>query len=77
MEELIEINPKIMVGKPVIKGTRITVELVVGKLAAGESIDDVLVSYPHLNREQILACLEYAYNSMKADFVFPIVHEAA
>lgn len=47
MEELIEINPKIMVGKPVIKGTRISVEIVLEKLASGESIDDILRSYPH------------------------------
>ena len=72
MENLIEINPKIMVGKPVIKGTRITVELVLEKLAAGESIDDILKSYPHLNREQILACLEYAHKSLSADFIFPL-----
>lgn len=58
MEELIEINPRIMVGKPVIKGTRITVELILEKLATGETIDDILGSYPHLTREQILACLE-------------------
>ena len=64
MEELIEINPRIMVGKPVIKGTRITVEIVLEKLASGESIDDILRSYPHLRREQILACLEFAYKSL-------------
>ena len=77
MENLIEINPKVMVGKPVIKGTRITVQLILEKLASGESIDDILVSYPHLNRKQILACLEYAHKSLSADFVFPLVHEAA
>lgn len=77
MENLIEINPKIMVGKPVIKGTRITVELILEKLAAGESIEDILRSYPHLNREQILACLEYAHLSMSSDFMFPFVSEAA
>lgn len=77
MENLIEINPKIMVGKPVIKGTRITVELVLEKLASGESTHDILTSYPHLNREQILACLEYAHRSMSMDFVFPLVREAA
>jgi uncharacterized protein (DUF433 family) len=72
MENLIEINPKIMVGKPVIKGTRITVELILEKLAAGETIDDILKSYQHLNREQILACLEYAHKSLSADFIFPL-----
>lgn len=74
MEELIEINPTVMVGKPVIKGTRITVDLIVGKLADGESIDDILASYPHLRREQVLACLEYAHRSLSADFVFPLAY---
>ena len=77
MEELIEINPKIMVGKPVIKGTRITVELVLEQLASGKTIDDILRSYSHLRREQILACLEYAHRSMSAEFVFPMAHETA
>jgi uncharacterized protein (DUF433 family) len=77
MEELIEINPKIMVGKPIIKGTRITVELILEKLAAGQTVDDILRSFPHLEREQILACLEYAHRSMSSDFVFPLAREAA
>lgn len=64
MENLIEINPKVMVGKPVIKGTRITVELVLEKLASGQTTEDILRAYPHLNRDQILACLDYAYRSM-------------
>lgn len=72
MENLIEINPRIMVGKPVIRGTRITVQLILDKLAAGESVDDILRSYPHLKREQVFACLEYASRSLNADFVFPI-----
>jgi uncharacterized protein (DUF433 family) len=59
MEELIEINPKVMVGKPVIKGTRITVEIVLEKLASGESVDDILRSYPHLRREEMFACINY------------------
>ncbi|MGE3467114.1 MAG: DUF433 domain-containing protein [Pyrinomonadaceae bacterium] len=77
MENLIEIDPKIMVGKPVIKDTRITVELILGKLADGETIEDILKSYPHLNRHQILACLKYAHRSMSSDFVFPFVSGAA
>ena len=77
MEELIEINPKIMVGKPIIKGTRIKVEMILEKLAAGQSIEDILTQHPRLNREQILACIEYAARSMDASFVFPIVKEAA
>ena len=56
----IERNPEIMMGKPVIKGTRIGVELLVRKLADGYSIEDLLKSYPHLKKNQILAALEYA-----------------
>lgn len=56
----IERNPDVMLGKPVIKGTRITVELLMRKLANGYSTEDLLKSYPHLTREQILAALEYA-----------------
>jgi len=56
----IERNPEIMLGKPIIKGTRITVELLKRKLAGGFSIQDLLESYPHLTQEQILAALEYA-----------------
>jgi uncharacterized protein (DUF433 family) len=58
-----------MVGKPVIKGTRITVEIVLEKLGSGQTIEDILRSYPHLNRKQVLACLEYAHRSMSTDFV--------
>ncbi len=60
MENLIESNAKIMFGKPVIKGTRITVELILGKIADGESVEDILSFYPHLDREQILACVGFA-----------------
>jgi uncharacterized protein (DUF433 family) len=60
MENLIESNPKIMFGKPVIKGTRITVELILEKIAEGESVEQILSSYPHLSREQVLACIGFA-----------------
>jgi uncharacterized protein (DUF433 family) len=53
-------NPKILYGKPVIKGTRIPVDLIIEKLSKGETIDYLLSAYPHINREQILACLSYA-----------------
>ena len=50
---------KIMLGKPVIKGTRITVELILKKFSEGATIDDLLEMYPHLTSEQLLACFEY------------------
>jgi len=56
----IELNEEICNGKPVIRGTRITVQTILGFLSAGDSIDDVLAGYPQLTREDILACLAYA-----------------
>ncbi len=59
-ESIIVRDPKVMLGKPIIKGTRITVELVVRKIADGFSIQDILEAYPHLNMEQVAAALDYA-----------------
>ena len=56
----IELNPEICNGKPVIRGTRITVQTILSYLSAGDSVDDVLQAYKQLQREDILACLEYA-----------------
>ncbi|MBN8651579.1 MAG: DUF433 domain-containing protein [Cytophagales bacterium] len=57
---LIERNPQIMLGKPVITGTRITVELIIRKLASGYNFQQLLEAYPKLTPEQINAALEYA-----------------
>jgi uncharacterized protein (DUF433 family) len=59
-EPLIVSDPAVMMGKPVVAGTRITVELIVEKLAAGESVEQLLKSYPRLSREAILAALRFA-----------------
>ncbi len=59
-KQYIERNPKVMLGKPVLKGTRITVEHIIRKLADGYSIDELENNIPHLTKEQILAALEYA-----------------
>jgi uncharacterized protein (DUF433 family) len=58
-EDYIDINPKVMLGKPVIKGTRITVELILEKTAYGYDVNDILRAYPHLTREKILACSQF------------------
>ncbi|AQG78970.1 DUF433 domain-containing protein [Spirosoma montaniterrae] len=62
-------NPAVMMGKPTIAGTRITVELIVRKLAGGFTIDDILGMYPHLSREQVLAALDYAANLIAHEIV--------
>ena len=63
----IERNPKVMRGKPVIKGTRITVELLLEMLSAGSDVDDILTSYPHLTSEQVRAALAYAADSIATE----------
>lgn len=60
IQDLIVSDPQIMMGKPVIAGTRITVELILEKLSAGETVEDILVSHPHLTREGVLAALRFA-----------------
>ncbi len=57
---MIERNPEIMFGKPVIKGTRITVEFLMRKLADGFNVEEILEMYPHLTLAQILAAFAYA-----------------
>ena len=76
-ERLIEIKPEIMMGKPVIAGTRITVELVLEKLATGESIEHIVAAHPRLTREHILAALDFAARALKGDHVYPVEPEAA
>ena len=58
--EKIEINPNIMFGKPVIKGTRITVEQILRKLAGGMTVEEIITDHPHLRKENILAAQEFA-----------------
>ena len=58
--EMIETKPEVMLGKPVIKGTRIPVDLIVRKLGEGASFDDLIDGYPNLSREAIQAALIYA-----------------
>ena len=60
MDELIESTTEIMLGKPVVRGTRITVQLIVEALAAGETIEQLLESYPNLERAGVLSALRYA-----------------
>lgn len=62
MTERIEINPGVMQGKPVIRGTRIPVELLLRKLAEGAAIADLLDAYPRLSADDIRAALDYAAN---------------
>ena len=59
-KERITTNPEVMVGKPVVKGTRIPVELVLAHLAENTDLDDLFAAYPRLTRDDVKACLQYA-----------------
>lgn len=75
--QLIQSDPKIMMGKPVIAGTRITVELILEKLAAGETIEQLLAAHPRLSQRAIFAALAFAAQALKADVVYPVPAGAA
>jgi len=66
----IVIDPEVLVGKPVIKGTRLAVEFIVGLLAQGWSEAEILQNYAGLTREDILACLSYASDALQAERVY-------
>ena len=72
MTERIEIQPDVMQGKPVVRGTRVPVELVLRKLAEGASVDDLLDAYPRLVADDIRACLTYAADAIAHESVFAL-----
>jgi len=69
------INPKIMTGKPIIKGTRIPVEQILTLLAQGLSFDKILKDYPHLKKDDIMAALLYAAKVMGKEEIYPLTAE--
>jgi uncharacterized protein (DUF433 family) len=71
--ERIALNPKIMVGKPVIRGTRLTVQYILNLLAHGATVDEVLQEYKGLTKEDILACLLYASETLEDTTFMPLV----
>jgi uncharacterized protein (DUF433 family) len=69
-KDRIIVDPTIMVGKPVVKGTRLTVELIVDLLANGWSEQEIIRNYPGITHEDILACLNYASDSIRSERVY-------
>ena len=63
--ELIQSDPAVRMGKPVVAGTRITVELILEKLSTGETIDQILEAHPRLTREGVLAALSFAAQALR------------
>jgi uncharacterized protein (DUF433 family) len=64
-------DPRVMMGKPVVAGTRITVELILEKLAAGETTEQILAAHPRLTLAAISAALSFARDTLRADTIYP------
>lgn len=73
----IESNPMVMMGKPVIAGTRITVESILERLAHGEPMEQILEVHPRLKKEDVLAALDFAAQALRGDIVYPVADKAA
>lgn len=68
---LIQSDPAILMGKPVVAGTRITVELILEKLSSGETLEQLLKAHPRLTSEGVFAALGFAAEALRADVVYP------
>lgn len=73
----IQSNPQIVMGKPVIVGTRITVESILEKLGAGETPEQIVAAHPRLTRQAVLAAVVFAAQALRADVIYPLVEQAA
>jgi uncharacterized protein (DUF433 family) len=67
----ISLDPAVLAGKPVIKGTRLAVEFIIGLFAEGWSESDILTGYPGLAHEDLMACLAYARDMLSSEKVYP------
>ena len=67
----IESDPAVLMGKPVVAGTRIAVELILEKLSAGETVDQLLKAHPRLTADGVYAALRFAASALRADVVYP------
>lgn len=77
MNLMIVSDPEVMMGKPVVAGTRITVDLILEKLGSGESFEQLLESHPRLTREAILAALRFAAQALRAEVVYGVGMKSA
>jgi uncharacterized protein (DUF433 family) len=67
----IALDPNVLTGKPVIRGTRLSVEFIIGLMAEGWGEADILANYPGIEHEDIIACLAYARDALSSEKVFP------
>jgi uncharacterized protein (DUF433 family) len=64
-------DPEVMMGKPVVEGTRVTVETILEELGAGEAMEDVLAAHPRLTRDDVLAAMRFGAEALRADVAYP------
>jgi uncharacterized protein (DUF433 family) len=64
-------DPEVMMGKPVVEGTRVTVEAILEELGAGEAIEDVVAAHPRLTRDDVLAAVRFGAEALRADVAYP------
>ena len=74
---LIVSDPAVMMGKPTVAGTRITVDLILEKMASGETIEQILEAHPRLTRQSVLAAFDFASRVLRSDIVYPIARQSA
>ena len=70
--ERIEVDPQVLVGKPVVRGTRLAVEFVLEMVASGVPESEILANYPRLAHDDILACVAYAAETIKGERIYPV-----
>jgi uncharacterized protein (DUF433 family) len=71
-KNFIEVNPKVIMGKSVIKGTRLTVKLILVSIASNKTVENILASHPRLTRESISAALAFGADALKGENIYPI-----
>jgi uncharacterized protein (DUF433 family) len=76
MSQRVTSDPAVLMGKPVISGTLITVEVILEKLAAGETVEQILAAHPRLTEPGIRAALAFAAKALRADVVYPLDQES-
>ena len=74
--QMIQSNPSVMMGKPVVAGTRITVELILEKLGAGETVDQIVEAHPRLTRADVLSAVKFGAQALRADVAYPVAEPA-
>jgi len=71
--ERITVDPAVLAGKPIVRGTRLAVDFIIGLLAEGWTEAEILANYPQLTHEDLLGCLAYARERLAAERVYPLV----